>query len=607
MNLMDSVFLNAALSYAQHGLFVFPAHDFTQGICSCGDPNCPRAAKHPRTLRGLNDATQDEALIRHWWGAWPSANIGINCGLSGLVVIDVDCKNGALGFATLGPIEAAYPEAFEHAPRSRTQSGGLHIWGMGSVKGGAGVIGPGIDVQSLGRYVIAPPSVGPGGPYTWIKAGTMPPWPQELLALMGGKATGNKTTLGTYATQEPEPGTRTSIPQGEHRKALLDLAVSLRKHQGLASEVLLPQMRAYADSDILEGRDPNNPFTDADLLRMLNSVDPRVTTDQAVPPLTTEVVWASEVTPQDDYELDWLIEDYIPLSELTLLYGESTVGKSTLMAEVAAHTTKCGLRFGVIGNEDASNVFTTRAKLCGAVPSMLCSPKESVRGLKLDNYTYIENIIREHGLKVLYFDAIRSHFPISKADAATATRDALDPLKDIARREGCAILGTFHPNKSGEYSGSTEMKNVPRVLLHGTSAKKGKDVFFYLEVVATNFTQPETKRMYRRIVQPHLKANGLPLMQQVRQIGGGLVRKPRTISTWVYVEDVPIGRQQLGEAATEETHPHSMQIAAALLQDPSISANKLYKNYGGNRAKFFEEVKRIRLLHKLPPQLEIVE
>lgn len=600
---MDPILLEDALHLAQFGFFVFPVHDFAQGACSCGTPNCPRAAKHPRTARGLNDATTDEALIRTWWESWPNANIGINCGLSGLAVIDVDCKKGALGFATIGPIEAAYPEAFAHAPRSSTPSGGMHIWGMGTVKGGAGVIGPGIDVQSIGRYVLAPRSIGQEGPYRWIKDGTMPPWPAELLAMMGGKTATGRMTLGSIASapQDIEPGTRNRIPRGEHRKALLDWAISMRKHQGLDAETLLPQFRAYAHSEILEDRDPNDPFSDSDLLRMLKSVDPRITTDQPMPP-STEVVWASDVLPEDDYELEWLIENYIPLSELTLLYGESTVGKSTLMACIAAYATKCGFRFGVVGNEDARNVFMTRAKLCGAVPSMLCSPKDSVRGLKLDNYDFIEKIITEHGLRVLYFDAIRSHFPPSKADAATATRDALEPVKDMARKLGCAILGTFHPNKSGEYSGSTEMKNVPRVLLHGTSTTKGKETLFYLDVVATNFTQPETKRCYRRVVQPYLNASGLPLMQSVAQPGGGRLRTPRTISTWQYVEDVPRGRQQLGEAATIEEHPHSMQISVALLNNPNVSASALYKTFGGNRSKFFAEVKRLRDVHKLAPQ-----
>lgn len=58
-----------ALAYAARGWHVFP----------CG----PRA-KTPLTGRGWQDATADPGIIRTWWSRWPSANVAIACGPSGL-------------------------------------------------------------------------------------------------------------------------------------------------------------------------------------------------------------------------------------------------------------------------------------------------------------------------------------------------------------------------------------------------------------------------------------------------------------------------------------------------------------------------------------------
>src|SRR5579875_2962345 len=74
--------LTAALSYARRGWHVFPCR--------------PRAKDPDGRLapRGHLQATTDEATIRRWWAASPHANIGIACGPSGLIVLDIDPRHG---------------------------------------------------------------------------------------------------------------------------------------------------------------------------------------------------------------------------------------------------------------------------------------------------------------------------------------------------------------------------------------------------------------------------------------------------------------------------------------------------------------------------------
>jgi hypothetical protein len=94
--------LQAAKNYAQLGLPVFPLHHITDsGKCSCGGKDCDREGKHPRTSRGLYDASTDEATICQFWRRFPLANVGIRTGDS-IGVLDIDPRhNGTESFRVL--------------------------------------------------------------------------------------------------------------------------------------------------------------------------------------------------------------------------------------------------------------------------------------------------------------------------------------------------------------------------------------------------------------------------------------------------------------------------------------------------------------------------
>ena len=84
--------LDAALKYASRGFTVFP----------CGGSN----GKKPLTPHGFKDASTDPKQIEEWWTTHPDANIAIATGeMSGLVVLDIDNKNGKDGSSTLLELE----------------------------------------------------------------------------------------------------------------------------------------------------------------------------------------------------------------------------------------------------------------------------------------------------------------------------------------------------------------------------------------------------------------------------------------------------------------------------------------------------------------------
>lgn len=150
----------SALRLAVLGWPVFPLYEpISVGVCSCERVGCSRPGKHPRTRRGLKDASIDPDQIRAWWARWPHANIAVRTG-TGLTVIDVDGEKGA---------HTAQALDLPRTTESRTGRG-RHLFyaTREAVRSSSGRVGPGIDIRSEGGYVIVPPSIHPNGRrYRW--------------------------------------------------------------------------------------------------------------------------------------------------------------------------------------------------------------------------------------------------------------------------------------------------------------------------------------------------------------------------------------------------------------------------------------------------------
>lgn len=138
------------------------------------------AQKRPLTPRGFKDATTDHAAIRRMFANPRAVMIGVPTGEAwGVIVVDVDVKNGAQGDAWLQENAHRLPQT----RTIRTGSGGLHIyllWPGRPVKNSASKIAPGIDVRGDGGYVIVPPSPG----YVVADDAPIAEAPEWLLALL---------------------------------------------------------------------------------------------------------------------------------------------------------------------------------------------------------------------------------------------------------------------------------------------------------------------------------------------------------------------------------------------------------------------------------------
>jgi hypothetical protein len=110
------------------------------------------------------DASRDGGLVAAWWDERPQANIGLNCGKSGLLVVDLDGEEAVAAWAGL----AARHRGRERTLVARTRRG-YHLFFSGAGPSSAGRVGAGIDTRGAGGYVILAPSIHQrGSVYRWL-------------------------------------------------------------------------------------------------------------------------------------------------------------------------------------------------------------------------------------------------------------------------------------------------------------------------------------------------------------------------------------------------------------------------------------------------------
>lgn len=128
--------------------------------------------KTPLTKHGHKEASNDPKVAKAWWDKHPDANVGVACGPSGLVVVDVD------NVATFMGIKLPFPSTLSQ----RTGSGGIHLVylapegvELGPTVGRLPGVGatPGVDLRAGSSYVVVPPSTTEGS-YEWLDGPKVP-------------------------------------------------------------------------------------------------------------------------------------------------------------------------------------------------------------------------------------------------------------------------------------------------------------------------------------------------------------------------------------------------------------------------------------------------
>lgn len=200
------------------------------GHCSCGDPACRAAGKHPLIADWPRRATNDPATLARWWQKWPLANLGVALG-DGHVVLDVDPRHG--GDEALANLEATH-EPLPPTPTVLTGGGGTHYHFAAPPDTPTVTLAPGLELKAAGAQVVLPPSRSAAGFYQWdagahIADLPLAPLPGWLLGL----AHQVRRSPGQRSTELPPV-----ITEGARNRWLASLAGTLRRRGCTESEIL---------------------------------------------------------------------------------------------------------------------------------------------------------------------------------------------------------------------------------------------------------------------------------------------------------------------------------------------------------------------------------
>ncbi len=175
----------------------------------------------------------------------------------------------------------------------------------------------------------------------------------------------------------------------------------------------------------------------------------------------------------------WAWKDRLPIAYLSLILGAEGVGKSTLAAWMIARLTHGDLpgdlrgepiNVAVVGDEDSfSHVWVPRLHAAGADlgrVKALDLPEGGFIELRADQERLATAVDLEQ-IGLAYFDSLIDHMGSTNDWHGKEVRQALQPLRWIAREQGIACVGSLHPNKRGStfrelLSGSSAFNQVSR-------------------------------------------------------------------------------------------------------------------------------------------------
>jgi P4 family phage/plasmid primase-like protien len=136
--------------------------------------------KKPKTPRGFKDAVPNPFFVSD------SDGVGISTGqMSGLVVVDLDEKDGKHGIQAFKDLMTGRPEIITRTVKTPTGGAHLYFKHSGPLKTRINHPVPGIDFKADGGYIVAPPSVVKNGDFYSIVRDidpvTLPDWLKEIM------------------------------------------------------------------------------------------------------------------------------------------------------------------------------------------------------------------------------------------------------------------------------------------------------------------------------------------------------------------------------------------------------------------------------------------
>lgn len=343
-----SIVLAQVRSYVNLGLHIFPLHGSVDGVCTCGEEDCPDNGKHPAIPRGVYGASTDFEWLESSFTDHPNENVGLATGrVSGVLILDLDSQDAIDQANRLGLPKTwafvtgkgeqyifKYPELLED------------FYVQNAVQ-----MASGMDIRSDGGYAVVPPSVHKTGKeYTWIyppettELAAVPKWVMDKLVIK------NRTASSAHKIEDEAE----IHGAGERNDYLFKVGTSMRAGRFSGEEIRL----------VLHERNMRScspPLDEDEVNKIAESI-----TQRYAPGIDDEI---SEAIKEKFGGLDNLPKSLLtaPLTDsgnsecLVELFGEDFRASKTL----TKHATQSKGIFhwnGSIWEEDTSRVFRDCAK-----------------------------------------------------------------------------------------------------------------------------------------------------------------------------------------------------------------------------------------------------
>lgn len=511
---MVSTPLQSALAYARQGWQVFPLHspvtDIGGLVCSCGE-DCASPAKHPRTFRGLHDASGDEAQIKAWWSRWGDANVGLRTGeASGIVVVDVDSyHDGDDGLAELEATYGALPPTLT----ADTGGGGRHLVYAHPadlrVRNRAG-LAAGVDLRGDGGYIVAPPSMHISGRcYAWRrplapvaalplwlaeakrepKAATGPlpavpnasehPWVQAALRgevdELGRAMHGNRNHALNRAAFNLGQLVPHALSQGEVEGALEATARAI----GLEESEIPGTLR----SGLVDGMAEPRAIPERTMHLVGSKQTPKVIGENDLPgeparPALEFVTIAELIDQVDNAEpVGWLVETVWPADAYGVIAAEQKAGKTWAVLDLVV-SVAAGLRWmGHFDIDVAGPVVVFlgeggKRKMLRRLRALAASKGIDLDGLPIElcfrvphltskeHLAEVRRRVVETSPRLVVIDPLYLAAKGAKGSQLYEMGEHLEAVQYICQEASSALVIIHHWNKTGEGKGAKRMSGV---------------------------------------------------------------------------------------------------------------------------------------------------
>jgi hypothetical protein len=468
--------LDTALAYAKCGFSVLPVKP---------------GGKRPLTAHGVHDATTDAIVVRSWWKRWSMANIGVACGASGIVVLDLDEAPGE----TVQRIRKLLGDGRRAAyGLARTPRGRHSFWRAPNdlamrERLGNGCTGllPGFDVLAGDRYCIVPPSSRPEGSYEWLRAikaiDALPEVPESIVYAVAQRS-------ANVATRPAQRGAGDALFAKGSRDTTLFKLASMFVREGDDDETVFRKLEALRDSGAFEDL-PGDRVTDEWILRKVRAArcNANRATASSLPHATHAGATVVNLVEWSDVPIEpvtWLLDQRLPLGELTLVEGDGGIGKTTLVLDWIARlsigkdmpdgTKSRKARSLIIAEEDRKSILKARLLAAGAdlgYIDLVDSIGDDRHFFTLpDDANALLEFAKLGGYAVVLVDALFNHLAADvNAKTSGDVRRVLRPLVTGAHEaSNTAFVGIRHWTKNTGSAkdrglGSIDLRNIARSVL----------------------------------------------------------------------------------------------------------------------------------------------